>query len=92
MDRPRRIGKSGDYNCGPISRRGRWLDFISPHLAKQREETRRRRYILLGDVTSRLEHETFDCAEVLARFIDLPVAVPFDERVAACILGVPDLI
>ena len=68
----------------------RWLEFVSPYLAQQREETRRRRYILLRDVTAGLQHETPDFAAFSARFTDLPAAAPLDERVTACILRVPE--
>ena len=68
----------------------RWLEFVSPFLAQQREETRRRRYILLRDVTARLQHETPDFTDFAERFTDLPAAAPLDERVTACILGVPE--
>jgi hypothetical protein len=68
----------------------RWLEFVSPYLAQQRDETRRRRYILLRDVAARLQHETPDFGDFAERFTDLPAAAPLDERVTACILGVPE--
>ena len=68
----------------------RWLEFVSPFLAQQREEARRRRYILLGDITAGLQRETPEYADLAARFTDLPAAAPLDERVTACILGVPE--
>ncbi|HQU00732.1 MAG TPA: hypothetical protein PLG60_09535, partial [Acidimicrobiales bacterium] len=68
----------------------RWLEYVSPYLAQQREETRRRRYILLGDITARLQHETPEYADLAAHFTDLPAAAPLDERVTACILGVSE--
>ena len=68
----------------------RWLEFVSPYLAQQREETRRRRYILLRDVTARLQRETPDFENFAERFTNLPASAPLDERVTACILGVPE--
>ncbi len=68
----------------------RWLEFISPYLAQLRDATRRRRYILLGDITALLQRETPKYEEIAERFTDLPAAAPLDERVTACILGVPE--
>lgn len=68
----------------------RWLEFVSPYLAQHREQARRRRYVLLRDVTDRLQHETPDFATFSDRFTELAAAAPLDERVTACILGVPD--
>ena len=64
-----------------------------PYLAHQRDQTRRRRYILLGDITVLLQRESPEYAEIAVRFADLPAAAlstPLDERVTAFILGDPE--
>jgi hypothetical protein len=68
----------------------RWLALIAPALEAQRKEMRRRRYILLRDVEPRLIREPLDYESVFRAFVDLPPATPLDERVSACVIGVPD--
>ncbi len=85
------LARAGTTSVDPHLVAERWLEYISPHLAMQREEARYRRYVLLGDVTARLQREDPDYTNVLSYFTDLPTAAPLDERVTACILGVPEV-
>lgn len=68
----------------------RWLEITSPVMARHRAERGSTRYIRLRDITPRLKSEPFSYVEAAQAFIDLPEAAPLDERVTACILGVPD--
>ena len=67
-----------------------WLGLIAPVMAQHRLEAPRSRYILLRDITQRLEREPMNYDDVEKAFTGLPAAIPLDERVTACILGVPD--
>jgi hypothetical protein len=68
----------------------RWLALIGPVLAEHRRETPYARYLLLRDVTPRLRRQPMAYVDVEREFTGMPAAVPLDERVSACILGVPD--
>ena len=85
-----RLASSKNTAVDPYLVAERWLEFISPYLAQQRDQTRRRRYLLLGDITTLLQRESPEYAEIAERFTDLPAAAPLDERVTACIIGVPE--
>ena len=67
-----------------------WLELISPVIAEHRAEVTRSRYILLSDVTPRLKRQPMEFDLVAEAFSGLPTAIPLDERVTACILGVPE--
>jgi superfamily II DNA or RNA helicase len=67
-----------------------WLGLIAPVMAQHRLEAPRSRYILLRDITQRLAREPMNYDDVVKEFTGLPAAIPLDERVTACILGVPD--
>ena len=47
-------------------------------------------FFSLGDITAGLQREAPEYADIAARFTGLPAAAPLDERVTACILGVPE--
>jgi hypothetical protein len=68
----------------------RWLELIAPALEQHRTEMRKPRYVLIRDVTRRLRARPFDLDATEVVFSDLPLATPLEERVSACILGVPD--
>jgi superfamily II DNA or RNA helicase len=68
----------------------RWLTLIGPTFEQHRAEARGRRYILLSDIAPRLAVNPLSYDEVAGTFVDLPQATPLDERVSACIIGVPD--
>ena len=68
----------------------RWLELIAPVFEAHRAETRKSRYILLRDIQPRLIANPIPYDVVVSAFLDLPVATPLDQRVSACIIGVPD--
>ncbi len=67
----------------------RWLTLIAPVFEAHRDEVRRARYILLSDIYSRLVDAPLPYVEVVEAFRDLPTITGLDERVSACIIGVP---
>ena len=69
----------------------RWLGLIAPVFEEHRAETRKARYILLRDIQSRLIAHPLPYEEVVGAFLELPMATPLDQRVSACIIGVPDI-
>lgn len=67
-----------------------WLDLIRPlWFAKLADRRTRRRPLLLRDLRADLIKYPFELNQVEERFVDVPVVDSLDERIAACILGVP---
>lgn len=67
----------------------RWISVVTPVLERHRELLRRARYVLLRDIEPSLISDPLAYEEVLEVFVGLPTATPLEERVSACILGVP---
>ncbi len=70
----------------------RWLDLIRPvwyeRLTGRRKQTRP---LLLRDVRAALKDtRPLELTQVFAAFLPLPTLQPLDERLAACILGIPE--
>ena len=66
-----------------------WLDWLKPlWFERLRRRGKRRRPLLLRDLTKDLLKQTIDLDRLEARFQNIPVVDSLDERVAACILGV----
>ena len=68
-----------------------WLGLVAPVLDRFREENRTARYILLRDIEADLKRQPLDYNQVVEAFFNLPAAAPLDERVSACIIGVPEI-
>lgn len=68
----------------------RWLELTAPVRERYRRRQRGRRFVLLSEVTGELARSPLPVTTVSGAFSDLPVAAPLEERVTACILGVPD--
>lgn len=66
-----------------------WRDLVRPHLDAERLRKRNQAFVLLREIDSRLQKEPLELDEVEGRLLTLPAQAPFDERVVACILGVP---
>lgn len=67
-----------------------WLDLIRPlWFAKLADRRKRKRPLLLKDLRQDLIKKPLDLADVEARFVNIPTVDPLDERIAACIIGVP---
>lgn len=66
-----------------------WRDLVRPHLDAERHRKRKQAFVLLREIDDRLKKEPLQLDEVEARLLALPAQAPFDERVVACILGVP---
>jgi hypothetical protein len=84
------LASSPDPKVDPYLVAERWLTLIGPTFEQHRRESRGRRYILLSDVQPRLIASPLTYDEVAQKFVELPQATPLDERVTACIIGVPD--
>jgi hypothetical protein len=67
----------------------RWLSLVAPALDLHRQRYRNRPYILISDVTPALIKQPASPSTVAAAFADLPHLIPLDQRVTACILGLP---
>ena len=69
-----------------------WLELVQP-LRVEARATRRRsaRYSLLKDIEPLLKSRPLELAAVERRLAALTVVEPIDERVSACILGVPGM-
>jgi hypothetical protein len=67
-----------------------WLELVQP-LRVEARATRRRssRYALLKDIDPLLKARPLELATVEKRLAALSVVEPIEERVTACILGVP---
>ncbi len=74
----------------PYSVAERWLELVSPVMEAQRADTRRLRYVLIRDITKRLEATRFPLEQVESTFSGIEITIPLAERVSACILGVPE--
>ena len=68
----------------------RWLGLVTPSLERYREENRRARYVLLRDIEPQLITHPLPYEKVRDTFAGLPSAVPLEQRVSACIIGVPE--
>lgn len=67
-----------------------WLDLIRPlWFEKLRDRKKRRRPLLLKDLRNDLIKRPFDIIEGEDKFREVPLVDSLDERIAACILGVP---
>jgi hypothetical protein len=67
-----------------------WLDLIRPlWFSKLADRRGRKRPLLLRDLRADLLKNPFALRDVEARFANVPVVDSLDERIAACILGVP---
>jgi hypothetical protein len=73
----------------PVAVAERWLSMITPALEAHRSENPRSRYVLIGDVTGRLIASPLPIEEVEAAFSAIPALAPLEDRISACILGVP---
>ena len=67
-----------------------WLSLVAPVMDRFREENRSSRYILLRHIEADLKRDPLDYESVIQAFAGLPVAAPLEERVSACIIGVPE--
>ena len=67
-----------------------WLDLIRPTWYERLTTRKRVRPLLLKDIRrDLLGPRRLPLEQILARFENLPTQAPLDERVAACILGLP---
>jgi hypothetical protein len=67
-----------------------WLDLIRPTWYERLTTRKRVRPLLLKDIRrDLLGLRRLPLEQILARFENLPTQAPLDERVAACILGLP---
>lgn len=67
-----------------------WLDLIRPlWFEKLRDRKKRRRPLLLRDLRGDLVKKPFGIDDVEVKFREVPLVDSLDERIAACILGVP---
>ena len=68
-----------------------WLDLIRPVWYERLTTRKRLRPLLLKDIRrDLLSQRRIQLAEILSQFDSLPTLPPLDERVAACILGLPN--
>ena len=67
------------------------LRFHTASFEKLRERRKRRRPLLLKDLRQDLVKKPFTIDEVERRFQEVPVVDSLDQRIAACIVGVPSL-
>jgi superfamily II DNA or RNA helicase len=66
-----------------------WLDLVRPRLDVARQRRRNQPFLLLKDIDNDLAESQLDLSEVESGLKRLVVMPPVDERVAACIIGVP---
>ena len=66
-----------------------WLDLVAPALEEERAARRRARYVLLRHADERLRTAPLAIESVEEAMSRLPIAAPMDQRISACILGVP---
>ena len=69
----------------------RWIELVTPLIEEHRATHRSRRYTLLRDITPRLLANPIELSEVEHALSRLEAAAPIDQRISACILGVPSL-
>ena len=67
----------------------RWLRLVHPLREQARRERRHARYSKISDIDPLLRREPLPLPAVEASLGDLHALEPFDQRVSACILGVP---
>lgn len=68
----------------------RWLDLIRPlWFSKLADRHRRRRPLLLKDLRQDLFKRPLEIEIVESHFANVPIVDALDERIAACIIGVP---
>ncbi len=68
-----------------------WLDLIRPVWYERLTTGKRLRPLLLKDIRKDLlGARRLPLVEILRHFQTLPTLPPIDERVAACILGIPE--
>lgn len=67
----------------------RWLQVVQPLREVVRRSRRRNRYSRLADIDPALRSEPFPLDAVEAHLGGLQRLEPFDQRVSACIIGVP---
>jgi hypothetical protein len=84
-----RLASREEQHVDPYQVAERWLGLIAPTLDRFRSNNRRARYIVLRDIEPDLIHEPFSFEDVAHAFEHMPIATPLDQRVSACILGVP---
>lgn len=69
----------------------RWLRLVAPILEEVRSGGRRRkRYVRLRDIQVRLQKDPMPVEQVVEEFLDVPSAPALGERIAACIISLPD--
>jgi hypothetical protein len=68
----------------------RWLQLVRPLREAARSSNRRTRYSKLSDIDATLRSKPLPLRDVEAALTDLQALEPFDQRVSACILGVPE--
>jgi len=66
-----------------------WLDLVAPALEAERAARRLARYVLLRYADARLRATALALGDVEEAMSRLPIAAPLDQRISACILGVP---
>lgn len=66
-----------------------WLGLVADRLESYRTAQPRRRYVLLGDITPSLIKTPLAVEDIEGVMSEVPIEVPFEDRVAACIVGVP---
>ena len=68
-----------------------WLELVQPLRSEARANRRRSsRYALLKDIDPQLKSRPLELSAVEKRLAALTVVEPIEERVTACILGVPE--
>lgn len=73
----------------PVAVGEAWLELIGGRLEEFRRSQRRRRYVLIDDLTTSLVEDPPAIAEVEDAMRDVRPIAPFADRITACILGVP---
>jgi hypothetical protein len=68
----------------------RWLQLVRPLREAARSSNRRRRYSRLSDIDASLKINPLSLRDVEESLAGLQALEPFDQRVSACILGVPE--
>jgi superfamily II DNA or RNA helicase len=66
-----------------------WMECIEPRLRKKKEDQRRRQPVRLKDLTEDLKHNELSTEQLCQVADHTELIRPFDQRVAAWILGVP---
>jgi superfamily II DNA or RNA helicase len=66
-----------------------WLQFVRPRLDNARSRLRHQAFVLLRDIERDLERDPLALETVESAFAGLARMAPVEERVAACVIGVP---